>query len=796
MKSKNLLPAKLFFLFLIFQFADLKMKAQICVTPAVDYTTSGNPNALVNADFDGDGKKDLAVANYGSDNVSILLGNGTGGFGTATNFSVGDGPSDILCADFNEDGNPDLVTADFWSDAVSVFLGNGTGGFVADTIVSVGENPVSIIGADFNADGNIDIGVCNYQSGDVSILLGNGLGDFTVTQFTSIFYNRAIAAADFDTDGNLDIAVADVSGNTGYIFLGDGTGNFTPGDVFSFSTIANSMHTSDFNADGKADLAVSGSSLCILLGDGAGGFGASNCFTTDNQDQNNNSMCMTDFNSDGKQDFIVPIQTGIDPGRVVILPGDGAGNFGPAAIFPVGQNAFDATSGDFNGDGKPDIATANYNVNKVSVLLNQDFIVTASASATTICAGALLTLTGGGATSYKWTGGVTNGQPFAAPATSTTYTVTGTDDGCSNKASISITVNPVPVATLSKHNETSSLYCDGSIKAFVTGGTGTIQMEWTDAAQTILSTTDSVWALCTGMYALHLEDANGCENMYTDSIYPGPVPAVPPLCVVTVDTALSHNVVVWEKTNLNMIGIDSFIVYREISTSNYQPIGTVPADSLSTFDDSLANPSVTGYRYKLKSKNSMGVLSAFSPYHNTIYLVNTNGNFNWTPYQIEGNTSPVSNYNVYRDNSSTGSFILIGNTTGNQFGFTDTQFPLFPNASYYVEAVMTSGPCSPTRSDFSVARSNVKRFGIINGIDQWSNPVINIYPNPADNAFAITGISGKTTLQVYDVIGKLVLEKETDSNTTLNTSQLEEGIFTLITTTKTGRTYNKVIVRH
>jgi hypothetical protein len=321
-------------------------------------------------------------------------------------------------------------------------------------------------------------------------------------------------------------------------------------------------------------------------------------------------------------------------------------------------------------------------------------------------------------------------------------------------------------------------------------------MEWTDAAQTILSTTDSVWALCTGMYALHLEDANGCENMYTDSIYPGPVPAVPPLCVVTVDTALSHNVVVWEKTNLNMIGIDSFIVYREISTSNYQPIGTVPADSLSTFDDSLANPSVTGYRYKLKSKNSMGVLSAFSPYHNTIYLVNTNGNFNWTPYQIEGNTSPVSNYNVYRDNSSTGSFILIGNTTGNQFGFTDTQFPLFPNASYYVEAVMTSGPCSPTRSDFSVARSNVKRFGIINGIDQWSNPVINIYPNPADNAFAITGISGKTTLQVYDVIGKLVLEKETDSNTTLNTSQLEEGIFTLITTTKTGRTYNKVIVRH
>jgi hypothetical protein len=233
-----------------------------------------------------------------------------------------------------------------------------------------------------------------------------------------------------------------------------------------------------------------------------------------------------------------------------------------------------------------------------------------------------------------------------------------------------------------------------------------------------------------------------------------------------------------------------------MSTSDYQPIGTVPADSLSTFNDLQVNPSVTGYRYKLKSKNAKGVISAFSPYHNTMYLVNTNGNFNWTPYQIEGNTSPVSNYNVYRDNSSTGNFILIGNTTGNQFGFTDIQFSLFPNASYYVEAVMTSGPCSPSRSDFSVSRSNVIRFGIINGIHQWNNPVINIYPNPADNIVTITGISGKTTLLVYDVIGKLVLEKETDSNTTLNTGQLEEGIFTLITTTKTGRTHNKIIVRH
>ena len=243
-----------------------------------------------------------------------------------------------------------------------------------------------------------------------------------------------------------------------------------------------------------------------------------------------------------------------------------------------------------------------------------------------------------------------------------------------------------------------------------------------------------------------------------------------------------------------MIGIDSFVVYREIGTNTYQSIGTVFHDSLSIFDDIGANPAITGYRYKLISKNAHGVLSLFSDFHNTIYLTNNGGNFSWTPYQVENNTTPVFTYNVYRDDNSTGNFQTIGNTTGSQFGYTDVNFSSFPFASYYVEAEMTSGVCTPTRSSITATRSNVKHIGS-NGIHQLNNnSPIKIYPNPSPNVLNITGIVEKTTIRMYDVVGKLVIEKEVESNTTINTNLLTEGVYTLLTENKMGKTFNKVVI--
>lgn len=272
-------------------------------------------------------------------------------------------------------------------------------------------------------------------------------------------------------------------------------------------------------------------------------------------------------------------------------------------------------------------------------------------------------------------------------------------------------------------------------------------------------------------------------------------PPTPSICLVTVDSSHTHNIIVWEKDNLNLSAIDSFVVYREITTNNYQPIGVVSVDSLSIFDDLDANPATTGYRYKLKSKNSQAVESVFSDYHNTIYLTNNGANFSWTPYQVENNTTPVSAYNVYRDDNGTGNFQLIGSTTGNQFGYTDVNFSTYPNASYYVEAIMAGGICNPTRAIFSTSRSNVKYFGP-NGIHQNSIEVITMYPNPADNTLRITGINGKVLIRIYDVVGKIVLQQEIESEATVNIENFKDGIYTVSAENTKAKTYNKLVINH
>ncbi len=271
-------------------------------------------------------------------------------------------------------------------------------------------------------------------------------------------------------------------------------------------------------------------------------------------------------------------------------------------------------------------------------------------------------------------------------------------------------------------------------------------------------------------------------------------PTAPPICLVTVDYTNTHNIIVWEKSSLNLVTIDSFIVYREISTNIYHRIGAVSKDSLSTFTDLTANPASTGYRYKLKSKNTQGIESAFSNYHNTIYLSNTGAVFNWTPYQIENNSTPVSNYNIYRDDNSTGSFHFLDNTTGNQFGYTVTDYSSFPNAQYYVEASMINGTCHPTRTAFNASRSNVKYLGTTGIAESNNNSSITIYPNPAGNTLNIAGITGLTKISLFDIVGKLVIEKEASNNTAIDISQLPVGVYTLLIESKTGRVFNKVVI--
>lgn len=128
-------------------------------------------HSVASGDFNGDEQSDLAVVNRAANNVSILLGTGTGAFGAATNFGVGTQPHEVEIVDVNGDGWSDLAVANNGSNNVSILLGTGTGTFGAATNVAVGTLPYSVAMGDFNGDGRKDLAVSSFSSNNVSILL-------------------------------------------------------------------------------------------------------------------------------------------------------------------------------------------------------------------------------------------------------------------------------------------------------------------------------------------------------------------------------------------------------------------------------------------------------------------------------------------------------------------------------------------------------------------------------------------------------------------------------------------------
>jgi hypothetical protein len=191
--------------------------------PALLYSGPGlsSPYGAAVGDFNGDGKLDLAVANSGSTNVSVLLGNGDGTFKTAVNYGAGTLPWSVAVGDFNGDGWPDLVVASFGSNNVSVLLNNadGTGTFQTAVPYGAGTNPTAVAVADLNGDGTLDLAVAD-NGGGVSVLLGNGDGTFqTAVNYGAGSYPHGVAVGDFTGDGRMDLAVANFGSNDVSILL-------------------------------------------------------------------------------------------------------------------------------------------------------------------------------------------------------------------------------------------------------------------------------------------------------------------------------------------------------------------------------------------------------------------------------------------------------------------------------------------------------------------------------------------------------------------------------------------------
>src|SRR5580704_1293827 len=275
--------------------------------PAVNSTVPENVGTIVAADFNGDGRLDLAV---GGNNVHILLGNGDGTFQPAVQYGPGSAPTAMAAADFNADGKLDLAITSSTGNNVIVLLGNGDGTFQSGVDFAVGSNPVSVTVGDFNGDGALDLAVANNLSDTISILLGNGDGTFeTAANFATGIAPSSVAAADFNGDNTLDLAVANSGGNTISILLGNGDGNFQPASEYSSGNNPGAMAVGDFNGDNKLDVAVTNggttdvplSGISLLLGNGDGTFQPAANYAS----EDTNSMVVGDFNGDGRVDLAI-----------------------------------------------------------------------------------------------------------------------------------------------------------------------------------------------------------------------------------------------------------------------------------------------------------------------------------------------------------------------------------------------------------------------------------------------------------------------------------------------------------
>ena len=348
------------------------------------------PGPIAVADLNHDGKPDIVVANEQSENLSVLLGDGKGHFrpSPGSPFPVGHLPNDIAIGDFNGDGNLDLVIPNHQTPYVTVLLGDGKGGFRPAPHSPFASqsypHPHGVAAADFNGDGKLDVVIDSWGNNRVLLLLGDGAGNLiTPGQPFAVGkrpYQR-LRSADFNKDGKPDLVTTNLDGNNVTILLGDGKGGFREahGSPFAAGAAPWAVAIDDINRDGNPDLVVIPYApdvkdprqvgVTILLGDGKGGFTTmygsplplEGC-------QGPNHVATGDINGDGFRDIVVSCA---QSNSIVMFLGSRSGSF-QASTRQFKETGWSGLAvADLNGDRKDDIVVGNSASGTITILFSK-----------------------------------------------------------------------------------------------------------------------------------------------------------------------------------------------------------------------------------------------------------------------------------------------------------------------------------------------------------------------------------------------------------------------------------------
>ncbi len=309
----------------------------------------------------------LAIWSYGSAGVHAAVPI----FGPIASFSTA-APGGVAAADFNNDGRIDVATADPIAGVVTVQSGNGDGTFNAPQTVYSGGEPEQLVTADLNADGNADLVVGDVQSGSITVLLGNGDGTFHQVQTLTAGPVYRLRIVDFNADGIPDLAVISANSDVVELFPGKGDGTFGTPVTINLGFDPSDIAVADINGDGYPDVLLAdgaGPQIAVLLASAMGQFGQPIYVTTAHAPA---AVTVVPDAQTGFLDLVAseaPTPLNITQGWVQTFTGDGAGHFTSSTIYPLRAVGYDISATDLNGDGIPDLTLLNTSDDSVSVLL-------------------------------------------------------------------------------------------------------------------------------------------------------------------------------------------------------------------------------------------------------------------------------------------------------------------------------------------------------------------------------------------------------------------------------------------